>query len=64
MKLSNYDDGSLSYRNGFLDPESSKCPNYIEECCRLPDYYEPVTARPGTLPYQCSFNIFLILSML
>jgi len=42
------DDGAglIDIRNGFLDPESSKCPNYIEECCRLPDYYEPVTARP------------------
>ena len=33
-------------RNGFIDPESSKCPNYLEECCRLPDYFEPVTAPP------------------
>ena len=45
--------------SGNLNPESSKCPNSTEVCCRDPDYYEPVTARPGTLPYQWSFSSFL-----
>jgi hypothetical protein len=45
--------GLIDIRSGLLDPLSSKCPSYLEVCCRHPDYIDdpeptspPVTKRP------------------
>ena len=46
-------EGLIDIRGAFgvnieLDVEQSKCPGYIDVCCRHPDFYKPVTPAAGT----------------
>merc|ERR1712186_322044 len=48
--------GLIDIRSNFLDPLTSKCPSYLEVCCRHEDYEDdplptrppPATRRPNT----------------
>jgi len=42
--------GLFDIRGNFLDPLTSKCPSYLEVCCRHPDYEdEPLPTRPPVI---------------
>lgn len=39
--------GLIDVRNGFLEPEVSHCPSYLEVCCRLATHFgQPLRPRP------------------
>lgn len=45
-------EGLIDIRGAFgvnieIDVEQSKCPGYIDVCCRHPDFYQPVSPATG-----------------
>ena len=48
-------EGLIDIRSSFghsieIDVEQSKCPGYIDVCCRHPDFYQPVSPATGPDP--------------